>query len=84
MLSSVLFFIISLLLLIQCSWNLSTFLRLTTAASLYSNESVIESALQMSNSYIYTGRVTSTICVIVAICLVFIASINLGFVIRKK
>ena len=84
MLSSVLFFIISLLLLIQCSWNLSTFLRLKTAASLYTNDSVIESALQMSSEYIYTGRITSIICVIISIGLVIFSTINLGLVLRKK
>ncbi len=77
MFSSVMFFTISLLLLVQCSWNLSTFLGLSTASSLYSNDSVVESALQMSRTYIETGKSVSSICVIVSIGLVVFSGIIL-------
>ena len=80
MFGSVMFFIISLLLLVQCSWNLSTFLRLSTASSLYSNDSVVESALQMSKSYIETGKSVSSVCVIVSVGLVVFS----GIVLFKK
>lgn len=83
MLSNILFLLISILLLIQCSWNLSTFLRLTTAASLY-NKSVTESALQMSNEYINTGRIVSIICVLISIGLLIFSSVKLGINLKKK
>jgi hypothetical protein len=72
--------IVSIILVIVSSWNLSIFIRLGDASTQYPNDDQFDSACHVSKTYVSTGKTTSIIMLIIAVLLMFGSSFSIYYI----
>jgi hypothetical protein len=71
---AILVLLLSILLVIVSSWSFSTFIRLSRAKDRYSTNAMLESACQVSQTYINTGWWCGLITTVIAFILLVVCS----------
>lgn len=71
--------IISIMLVIVSSWNLSIFVRLNGVSPQYDNDKVFDYACNVSKKYVKFGKIVSIIMLVISVILLIISSINVYY-----
>lgn len=74
---STILLIVSIILVLVSSWNLSIFIRLNGVSSRYPTDGQFDSACHVSKTYVSTGKKASIIMLIVAVLLMFGSSFSI-------
>ena len=67
--------ILTIILIIICSWCLSTFIRLQSASKKYNSDEIFESSCNLSKNYVNTGFNMSIFIIIISIIVLIVLSI---------
>ena len=73
---SILLLIISVMLVIISSWNMSIFVRLSDASPTYHSDDQFDTACHVSKKYVSVGKVVSIVMLCISILLMFGSSYN--------
>lgn len=76
-LNAVILLIVSIILVIVSSWNLSIFKRLNKASVQYKSDDVFNEACHISKKYVKDGLLTSIVMLVVSILLLIGSSVNI-------
>ena len=80
---SIILLIVSIILVIVSSWNLSIFVRLKSASSQYKVDEVFDNACYISKKYVNSGKIVSTAMLIVSVILLIGSSISVYYTYSK-
>lgn len=71
---SIVLLIISIILVMVSSWNLSIFTQLSDASLQYPNDNQFDTAYHMSKKYVSTGNTISIVMLIISVILMIVSS----------
>ncbi len=80
---SILLLIVSVMLVIVCSWNLSIFVRLKGVFHRYKTDEVFNYACNISKEYVKYGEIVSISMLVISFILLIGSSINLYYRYKK-
>ena len=74
---SILLLLVSVMLIIVSSWNLSIFIRLKDASTQYKTDEVFNEACHISKKYVKQGKIVSIVMLSISILLLMGNSVNI-------
>jgi len=72
---SIFLLIISIVLVVVSSWNLSVFVRLSDASPQYTNDDQFDRACHVSKKYVKTGKIVSIVMLVLSVILMIGSSV---------
>ena len=72
---SIFLLIISIVLVVVSSWNLSVFVRLSDASPQYTNDDQFDSTCHVSKKYVKTGKIVSIVMLVLSVILMIGSSV---------
>lgn len=76
-LQAIILLIVSIMLVIVSSWNLSIYMRLSDASTNYQTDGKFDKACHVSKNYVKLGKTTSIVILCFSVILMFVSSYNI-------
>jgi hypothetical protein len=74
---SIILLIISIMLVLVSSWNMSIFIRLDEASYQYQSDDEFDTACHISKKYVSTGKNVSTTMLVIFVILMLVSSVSI-------
>ena len=74
---SILLLIVSIILVIVSSWNVSVLIRLSDASHQYSNDDQFDSACHVAKKYVETGKIVAIVILVISVLLMICSSVSI-------
>lgn len=72
---SILLLIVSIILVVVSSWNLSVFVLLSDSSTQYTNDDQFDSTCHVSKKYVKTGKIVSIVMLVLSVLLMIGSSV---------